>query len=78
MTHLYLAALAAQDFSERQAWEFCIIGGVAVQRWREVRLTNDVDLTLLTGFGQEENFVRPWLENLDRLGASITHQNRPS
>lgn len=28
-----------------------------VQRWGEVRLTNDVDATLLTGFGGEENFV---------------------
>lgn len=63
MTQLYLAALAVQDFCDRHAWAFCIIGGVAVQRWGEVRLTNDVDLTLLTGFGQEENFVRPWLEN---------------
>jgi hypothetical protein len=30
---------------------------VAVQRWGEPRLTQDVDVTLLTGFGQEETFT---------------------
>ena len=30
------------------------MGGVALQRWGEPRLTQDVDLTLLTGFGDEE------------------------
>ena len=41
----------------QQDWHFCFIGGVAVQRWAEPRLTQDVDLTLLTGFGKEETFV---------------------
>lgn len=27
------------------------------QRWSEARLTTDVDLTLLTGFGREEEFI---------------------
>ncbi|MDA0323617.1 MAG: hypothetical protein O2923_13010 [Verrucomicrobia bacterium] len=44
-------------------WEHCIIGGLAVQRWGEPRLTRDVDLTLLTGIGEEEAFVRPLLEH---------------
>jgi hypothetical protein len=33
------------------------MGGVAVQRWGEPRVTRDVDLSLLTGFGNEESFV---------------------
>src|SRR4029077_2714718 len=41
----------------RQSWKFCFIGGVAIQRWGELRITQDVDLTLLTGFGNEEKFV---------------------
>jgi hypothetical protein len=31
--------------------------GVAVQRWGEPRLTQDVDLTVLTGLGKEEPFT---------------------
>jgi hypothetical protein len=34
-----------------------VIGGVAVQRWGEPRQTRDVDLTLFTGLGGEEQFV---------------------
>jgi hypothetical protein len=50
-------ALAVQDICQRQQWRFCFIGGVAVQRWSNPRFTDDVDLTLLTGFGGEEKFV---------------------
>jgi predicted nucleotidyltransferase len=54
-----LVALAAdvQEFCEGQGWRFCFIGGLVVQRWSEPRFTRDVDLTLLTGFGSEEEFV---------------------
>ncbi|MDE3066841.1 MAG: hypothetical protein KGJ60_04735 [Verrucomicrobiota bacterium] len=51
MTGLYLTALEIQRLCESQKWSFCIIGGLAVQRWGEPRLTTYVDLTLLTGFG---------------------------
>ena len=45
------AAEEIQAFCQLRGWPFCFIGGVAVQRWAEPRLTQDVDLTLLTGFG---------------------------
>src|SRR5215831_18636025 len=48
-----------QDFCDRQGWSFCFIGGLAVQRWAEPRVTRDVDLTLLTGFGHEDVFIGP-------------------
>ncbi len=51
------AAGEVQDFCKKRAWRFCFIGGIAVQRWGNPRLTQDVDLTLLTGFGKEEEFV---------------------
>jgi hypothetical protein len=51
------AAGEVQRFCQAQGWRFCFIGGVALQRWGEPRLTQDVDLTLLTGFGSEEAFV---------------------
>ncbi len=57
MNPIFSAALEIQSFCEQRAWRFCFIGAVAVQRWGQQRLTLDVDLTLLTGFGTEEPFV---------------------
>ena len=57
MNPIFSAALEIQSFCEQRAWRFCFIGAVAVQRWGQQRLTLDVDLTLLTGFGGEEPFV---------------------
>ena len=51
------AAGEVQRFCQQNAWGFCFIGGIAVQRWGEPRMTQDVDLTLLTGFGNEEQFT---------------------
>jgi hypothetical protein len=57
------AAGEIQEFCHQRGWRFCFIGGVAVQRWGEPRLTQDVDLTLLTGFGAEESFIDPLLKD---------------
>lgn len=60
MTPLYGVLEAAgevQHFCHAKKWAFCFIGGVAVQRWGEPRFTQDVDLTLLTGLGQENAFI---------------------
>jgi len=57
MTGLFEAARQLQAFCDRQGWRSCFIGGIAVQRWGEPRVTRDVDLTLLTGFGGEEEFI---------------------
>lgn len=63
MTDLVSTALELQKFCEKQNWKFCIIGGLALQFWGEQRLTKDVDLTLLTGFGDEEKFIDALLKN---------------
>jgi len=63
MTDLYMTALEAQRLCEGQRWSFCIIGGIAVQRWGEARFTQDVDLTLFTGFGGEEHYIDFWLKD---------------
>jgi hypothetical protein len=55
------AAEEVQAFCLEQGWRFCFIGGLALQRWGEPRLTQDADLTLLTGFGAEESFADPLL-----------------
>jgi hypothetical protein len=60
---LFAAAADVQAFCQRQGWQSAIIGGVAVQRWGEPRLTRDVDLTVLTGLGGEGEFVDMLLQN---------------
>ena len=57
MKDLIEEALELQTLLSGCGWDFCFIGGVAVQRWSEPRLTKDMDITLLTGFGEEEKFV---------------------
>lgn len=57
MNPIFAAAAEIQEFCTAREWQFCFIGGVAVQRWGEPRLTVDADLTLLTGFGNESFFV---------------------
>ena len=54
---VFQAAEEVQAFCTKQGWRFCFIGGLALQRWGEPRLTQDADLTLLTGFGAEESFA---------------------
>lgn len=46
-----------QAFCDAQEWKSCFIGGLAVLRWGEPRVTRDVDLSLLTGFGDEGGFI---------------------
>jgi len=57
MNPILAAASELQGFCAERTWRFCFIGGLAVQRWGEPRHTQDADLTLLTGFGDEERFV---------------------
>lgn len=57
MNELSLLAAELGTFCETRGWRSCVIGGFAVQHWGEPRMTMDVDLSLLTGFGEEENFV---------------------
>lgn len=57
MNDVIVAARRLQEYCESQRWRHCIIGGLALLRWGQARLTVDVDLTLLTGFGDERKFV---------------------
>jgi hypothetical protein len=52
-------------FMSARDWKFCVIGGLAVQRWGEPRTTLDADFTLLTGWGNEERFVDEILANFE-------------
>ena len=61
METIFEAARDLQDYCDQHGWQSCFIGGLAVQRWGEVRVTRDVDLTLLTGFGTEASYVETLL-----------------
>ncbi len=65
MTEVIRAAAELQALCEAQGWRFCVIGGLALQRWGEPRETADVDLTLLTGFGSEEHFIQLLLKHFE-------------
>ena len=57
MKDLFRLAAEVQQFVQGHQWSFCFIGGLALQRWGENRLTNDIDLSILTEFGNEESFI---------------------
>lgn len=61
IAQLFEAAKELQDFCDYYGWQCCFIGGIAVQRWSQARVTRDVDLTLLTGFGNEAPFIETLL-----------------
>jgi hypothetical protein len=64
LDELLRAAARLQVLLLQRGWRFCFIGGVAVQRWGNPRFTQDIDLTLLTGFGSEATFVDELLKEL--------------
>lgn len=65
MNDVIQAASELQAVCQSQGWQFCFIGGLALQRWGEPRETVDVDLTLLTGFGGEEPFIQTLLRHFE-------------
>jgi hypothetical protein len=62
MNPLLEAAVELQILLDSWNWRFCVIGGIAVLRWGESRFTRDVDLALLSGFGNEDRYILPLLE----------------
>ncbi len=79
MNPLFSGAVEIGEFMERQEWKYCIIGGLAVLRWGEPRLTRYIDLSLLTGIGTEETYARTLLSRFSsRLsnGLSFAVKNR--
>lgn len=68
MKSLFLTAAELEGFLIERGWRYCFIGGIALQRWGQPRLTNDVDLTILAGFGNEAAYVDALL---GRYGARV-------
>jgi hypothetical protein len=66
MIAIFQAARELQVFCDERGWRSCFIGGIAVQRWGQPRVTRDVAISLLTGFGQERAELGPALPILRR------------
>ncbi len=64
MRSLLQAGARVQTQLAARGLRFCFIGGIANFRWGTPRLTNDLDLTVLTGFGGEEPVIAALLEEL--------------
>ena len=73
MSLLFEAGREVSAFCSERGWKFCLIGGVALQRWGEPRFTRDVDLTIVTGFGGEGTVIHQVLSHL-----SLIHISEPT
>ncbi len=63
MNLIFKAAIEISNYLKNEEWPFCIIGGLANQCWGEPRTTQDVDLTILTGIGNEHYFAEKILSS---------------
>lgn len=57
MNPLFAGAAEVQDYCRERGWGFCIIGGLVVLRWSGHRETKDVDLLIVTPFGEEAAII---------------------
>lgn len=76
---LWQSAVALESFLRSQGFLHCFIGGVALQRWGEPRTTRDLDITLLSGFGNEGPVIDAILREFDARiddAASFAKLNR--
>lgn len=59
------AALKLQKYFQQHQDKFCIIGGLAVNAWGNPRTTQDIDISLFVGFGNEEPFIDRLLQHFN-------------
>lgn len=63
MNSLFQAGIDIQKFLSTLDRPFCFIGGLAVLRLGNIRMTQDIDLTVFIPFGQEDHFIEQILQN---------------
>jgi hypothetical protein len=51
------SAREIRDFLQRSGLKFCIVGGLALQRWGQPRITKDADFTLLCALDDEAGTI---------------------
>ncbi len=64
LSQLVAAAVRMQAIWQGEEIAFCFIGGLAVQRWGEGRMTQDIDASVATGFGNENAMIEKLLRQL--------------
>jgi hypothetical protein len=64
MIEIFQVALYPRRFFKKRRWKFCFIGGIALQRWGEPRVTQDLNVSLL----KEAPQILEKLEMLRRSG----------
>ena len=65
MNSLFKAGLELQNFINAKGWSFCFFGALAVIRWGEVRITQDIDLCISSGFDNEKKYIEPLLSRFE-------------
>ncbi|MFI5385979.1 MAG: nucleotidyl transferase AbiEii/AbiGii toxin family protein, partial [Fimbriimonadales bacterium] len=77
MTDVFRAAAEVDKVLKVLGVPYVFIGGLALQAWGEPRLTRDVDISLLTGFHNEEAIVDFLLSRLNgRIANAKEHALR--
>lgn len=79
MNEILQAAVEVNQAFRSMGHPYCIIGGLALQRWGEPRMTIDIDVTVFSGFGNESAVVEQLLERFPaRIEdvVSFAQQNR--
>lgn len=51
------AAQEVAGFMDSKGWKCCLIGGLALQKWGEMRATQDADFTVLTEWGTQQIII---------------------
>ncbi|MEO0587348.1 MAG: hypothetical protein AAF078_06895 [Planctomycetota bacterium] len=72
-------AAGLQQLLDEAGRPFCFIGGVAVQRWGEGRMTKDADAAVLTELGDEQVVIETFADrysfrNEDALSWATVHR----
>jgi hypothetical protein len=57
MKSLFQVAARLDEALTARKWQYCFIGGIALQRWGQPRLTIDIDVTVMTGIGKEAGYI---------------------
>jgi predicted nucleotidyltransferase len=57
MHDILAVAVKVEDYFTARQWKFAFIGGIANLAWGEIRSTLDVDVTLFTSLGGEDDYV---------------------
>jgi hypothetical protein len=62
---IFQTAADVQTLCRSEGWQFCFIGGLALQRWGYPRETVDVDISLFTGFGDVDRYNEVLLKHFE-------------